>query len=68
MNTGRKATNGNPRRREPQRPTGPLICPLYGHDLPQENGKPKVKLVDGEWMRFCKECEWVQSSSQQVPA
>ena len=38
------------------------ICPLYGHELPEENGKPKVKLIDGRWVRYCNECEWQSPS------
>jgi len=51
MNTGRKATNGNPRRREPKRPTGPLICALDAHRLVLRKGK-----------LFCRECDWIPPS------
>ncbi len=34
------------------------IYPQCGHNLPEDKGKPRVKLVDGKWVRYCKECGW----------
>ena len=36
------------------------ICPECARVLPEDNGKPKVKLIEGKWRRYCKECEWYE--------
>ena len=39
------------------------ICPECGRELPQDKGKPKVRLVEDKWVRFCKGkgCKWIEN-------